>query len=239
MDQHPEIGFTYGRAIKTRTPHLAATDVQLTGDSRVRSGRDYLEEICTTGQNPVDTPTALVRTDLQQRIGGYKRELPHAADMELWLRFALNGSVGYIESVQALYRIHGTNMSVEYNNLRDFQERERVFKHFYDSAMAARPDDAAEWEKLYRLSREGLADQAFWTAGRLFDLGRSKEWRDYLTFAAAVNPNLPRSSKWWRMRVKGMMGEKLWGLIAPASRRVRGLPAHRGAEEANWTGPCW
>ena len=62
-------------------------------------------------ENIVATCSAVVRTDLQKRLGGYRHELPHAGDMEMWLRFAVHARVGFISEYQGVYRQHRTNMS--------------------------------------------------------------------------------------------------------------------------------
>jgi glycosyltransferase involved in cell wall biosynthesis len=50
--------------------------------------------------NQVHTATAIVRTALQKKIGEYRQELPHAGDMEMWLRFAVHAPVGYVNTYQ-------------------------------------------------------------------------------------------------------------------------------------------
>ena len=48
-----------------------------------------------------------MRTSLQKRVGGYDARLPHAADLELWMRLAANADVGFLRGVdQAYYRLH-------------------------------------------------------------------------------------------------------------------------------------
>ena len=41
----------------------------------------------------MSTPSAIVRTSAQHRVGGYRPELPHSGDLEMWLRLAAVGSV--------------------------------------------------------------------------------------------------------------------------------------------------
>ena len=55
----------------------------------------------------ISTPTAVVRTSVQQAIGGYRHDLPHTADVEMWMRFAVDPDIAYIRRVdQAFYRIY-------------------------------------------------------------------------------------------------------------------------------------
>ena len=69
------------------------------------------------------------RTSLQKRVGGYDVRLPRAADMEMWLRLAVNADVGFIRGVdQAYYRLHEQNMRKAFNALMDLRERRRAFE---------------------------------------------------------------------------------------------------------------
>ena len=68
---------------------------------------------CKEASNVVSTPTAVVRTRLQQKIGGYRPESPHTGDLEMWLRFAAHAPVGVLDADQGFYRIHGRNMHKE------------------------------------------------------------------------------------------------------------------------------
>jgi hypothetical protein len=79
-----------------------------------------LESIELSGaDNLVATCSAPVRTELQKRIGGYREELPHTGDMEMWLPFGAHASVGFIFAYQGVYRRHRANMSTAYYFLRD------------------------------------------------------------------------------------------------------------------------
>jgi glycosyltransferase involved in cell wall biosynthesis len=73
--------------------------------------------------NRVATATAIARTTVQKQLGGYLPALPHSGDMEMWLRFALNSRVVYVDALQAVYRLHETSMSHNYSGLDDFEQR--------------------------------------------------------------------------------------------------------------------
>src|ERR1700674_981559 len=73
MDAHPEVGFTFGRAIALegcgatrRIPDVAGTA------GRILTGLQFIE--LSASHNIVPTPTAVVRTTLQKRLGGYRSE---------------------------------------------------------------------------------------------------------------------------------------------------------------------
>jgi hypothetical protein len=59
----------------------------------------------------VRQPSVVMRTSLLKKVGGFRPELPHTADMEMWLRLSLYSDVGYIGGThQGLYRIHSAGM---------------------------------------------------------------------------------------------------------------------------------
>lgn len=114
MDEHPEVGFVYGNAI-TMTPgsdEFPGSERRREGRGQISGGLDFIKRCGAF--NLVPTPTAVVRTTLQKRVGGYRHELPHSGDMEMWLRLAAHGSVGYVDAYQAVYRLHDANMSRTY-----------------------------------------------------------------------------------------------------------------------------
>src|SRR5437762_480071 len=85
--------------------------------------RDPRVEYRRPAANIVSTPTAVVRTRLQHEIGGYRKDLPHTGDLEMWMRCAAHGSVGVLDVDQAFYRVHGNNM-----HKQDFTSAVTVFE---------------------------------------------------------------------------------------------------------------
>src|SRR5205807_1355548 len=84
------------------------------------AGERWLEHRFRQAENPIITPELVVRTSLQKRAGGYDPQLPKAADMELFMRFATYADVGFIRGAdQAYYRVHGQNMSSSVSPLMD------------------------------------------------------------------------------------------------------------------------
>jgi len=111
MDAHPEVGFVYGHA-------LVFTDDQLpplpaTGPVRatIWRGREWFELRCRLIENCIRSPEVVMRTSLLRRLGGFREELPHIGDLELWMRFALHADVGYVGGPdQACYRDHAAGL---------------------------------------------------------------------------------------------------------------------------------
>ncbi|WP_406695924.1 glycosyltransferase [Singulisphaera sp. Ch08] len=121
MDEHPDVGLTFGRDIhfNSSLPSPNAP-LELTEQNwRIIAGHDYLRAVAKTAQNFIPTPTVVVRTALHQKLGGYREGLPHSGDMELWMRFAVHANLAEMDVDQAYYRVHGQNM-----NLRNFGTRQ-------------------------------------------------------------------------------------------------------------------
>ncbi len=57
--------------------------------------------------NRVRAPGIVVRRTAYERVGGYRTDLPHAADWEMWTRLAAHGPVVFVDQVLARYRRHG------------------------------------------------------------------------------------------------------------------------------------
>jgi hypothetical protein len=94
---------------------------------------DLLKHLCVTAKN-IWTPTVIARTKTQKMIGGYRASLPHCGDLEMWLRFAANGPVAYINVTQAIYRTHSMQMSKTYSAdiMVDFCQTALAFDSFFD-----------------------------------------------------------------------------------------------------------
>jgi hypothetical protein len=211
MDSHAEVGFTYGPAVKTNNPQASRSSSSRDFAYDIIPGPKFLHTHCTSGENDVDTPTAVVRTSIQRQVGGYRKDLPHAGDMEMWLRFAANAAVGFIRADQAYYRLHGQNMSVAFMNLRDFVERKAVFDSFFREY-----GDCIEGGKeLQRLAQRGLATHAFWTASQLFEEAKVTDCGKYLGFALGLCPSLRYSRPWCFFRIKQLLGPKAWSMMRP------------------------
>lgn len=59
----------------------------------------------------VQTPAAVVARDAYERQGGFRQDLCHSLDWEMWVRIAAAGAVWYEPRVLAVYRRHPTNES--------------------------------------------------------------------------------------------------------------------------------
>ncbi len=221
MDRESQIGLVYGRALVLREnsepPALATPN---TVEWQRFSGAEFVKYMCERGRNPVPTPTAVVRTALQHEIGGYRPELPHSGDMEMWMRIAAHADIGVVKTCQAIYRWHGTNMQVKYlaGCLGDLAERLTAFEALFARCSEQLP----KAEELRRTARRQIAEDAFWTASQAFDQGDMTAFNACIEFAVASFPEITASRSWRRLGYKRWLGPRVWAWLRPACDRLRG-----------------
>ena len=186
MDSNPDIGLTYGKFVYWHD-HLPVPEVGRE-DQYTWARQNFIFDSCASGFNLVCSPTVVTRTASQKAIGGYNRSLPHTADMAMWLRFAAEVSVAMIDAVQAIYRIHSSNMHSPYAKeiLSDYQERKRAFDDFFEEYRDTRAGAEAMRGKVHRV----LARQAYWSGVARLCKGRVQSGLALLEFAFDLDPRL-------------------------------------------------
>ena len=199
LDAHPEVGIVYGHSkYWVDSDPLPAARVQPTGMT-VWPGLTWLGIMCRLGHGVVTSPEVVVRTSVQRQIGGYRPELPHTADIELWMRFAVHSDVAYIKGVdQAFYRIHGSQMTVERVPLIDLRQR----KAAYDALFAGYADRIPHARRLAEQADRKMAKEALWRACRAYERRRmdSTPIDELVEFAHATYPKAGRLPESWGLQ---------------------------------------
>jgi glycosyltransferase involved in cell wall biosynthesis len=211
MDAHPSVGFVHGRFIPVdvdrpaREPGSAAA----TCAYRVVPGMEWIARACRACKNDIASPEVVVRTALQKELGGYRPELPHTGDFEMWLRFASRGDVGVLDADQAYYRRHATNMSLNLasTTLKSLGHFWAAYETLFENYLPPVPVS----KRLERMAREAVATLALQTVYGLLEDGKPGECQPLMDLAVDV---WPRARKWrlystskWKMR----LGPKLSG----------------------------
>ncbi|MFC1411666.1 glycosyltransferase family 2 protein [Streptacidiphilus sp. N1-12] len=172
LDAHPEVGFAYGRPLRFQHGGpLPAARTSSTG-TVVYPGQWWLERRFGEATGCITSPEVVVRTSLQRTVGGYDPALPHAGDIEMWMRLAAHADVGYIQGAdQAYYRVHGNNMSTTDfgGQLDDLRQRRIAF----ESVLAKCGDRLPRAEQLSAAVHTRLARFALRRAYRAYDRGRT------------------------------------------------------------------
>lgn len=225
MDARPDVGLCFGDAVALQddgSTRAMRIDVDARGEpSIVIGGVDFIRLCVRAGSNNiVPTPTAVVRTNLLKRLGGYRPDLPHSGDLELWLRLAAHASVGIVKAEQAVYRRHAGNMSLAYfqdNCLSDLQQRKVAFDVFAHTCRDALPAS----QRLHRSLLTPLAREAVGHASSAFNSNRMDLSRRLCDFAADLHPGVRRSLAWNALACKKLIGRRLSSALLPAVARIR------------------
>jgi glycosyltransferase involved in cell wall biosynthesis len=211
MDEHPSVAFTFGGAVVLdQRGERSRPRAGIGPETRILSGLDFIA--LNRARNIVPSPTVVVRTSLQKKLGGYLSDLPHTSDMEMWLRLAAHGDVGVIAADQAVYRWHSANMSNGYSLEEDLLQRKAAIEHFLNSSAArlTSADDLRAW-----LTRQ-LALSAINCASAAFNEGATESSARLSKLALNIDPNVQRSGRWWFLACKRAFGLRGWQLVRPA-----------------------
>jgi glycosyltransferase involved in cell wall biosynthesis len=239
MDAHLEVGVTFGNVIMlsdsgNETPTKSIIEATDGSDKRILKGREFIE---LSGAGVlVATCTAVVRTELQKRLGGYRHELPHTGDMEMWLRFAAHASVGFISAYQGVYRCHSANMSTRYyvisdgrlvytkdGRLTDLHQRKSALDCFFEQCKDVLPQSEYLSRRLYRQ----LSELAVGRASAAFNDAQMEESSQLSEFALAICPEIKRSLVWAKLTCKRWMGARTWRTVRPAAAAIRAMQCNQ------------
>jgi glycosyltransferase involved in cell wall biosynthesis len=229
LDANPNAGFAYGHVIRfSDESALPPPRSELRG-WRIYNGQDWLKRRFHEGTGCITSPEVVVRTTLQQRVGGYRADLPHTADIEMWMRLAAHADVGYLKGVdQAYYRIHNANMSAGYYDgagaLPDLIQRRRAYQAVLEECGA----QISDRDKLEGRVRHRLAADALYRAVRAVDARRSASVPidELVQFAEATYPEAHRLAQYRSLQLRRKIGDT-WSarlrLSTPAAvaRRAR------------------
>jgi glycosyltransferase involved in cell wall biosynthesis len=123
LEQHPSVGFVHSNAILIdRQGTVIATDIWA-ADSR----RDYVE----SGANlftrflmrmpfsaSIFIGAVMARRSCYQRLGGFRHELPHCNDSEMWMRMLLFFDAACLGEPLVKYRVHPSSTSRAWGDYR-------------------------------------------------------------------------------------------------------------------------
>jgi glycosyltransferase involved in cell wall biosynthesis len=222
MEAHPEVGFVYGRALPHSTDTAGAGDASPGAGARLVPGRRWIAERCRRMDNPVPTPTAVVRTSVQHRLGGYRADSPYAGDLEMWLRLAAYADVGELHADQAIYRRHGANMSAGWHSALEvtFEHSRRA----YETVLTEHADVISGATRLRGVVRRQVARRALRMATNRYCRGRGDAseiaWLE--SHAADVHGHCGLLPEWWAVQACKRMGPRAAGHVGPAVDTLRG-----------------
>jgi len=213
LEAEPGVGFAYGHP-------LVFEDDLPPAPTRVRgwtvwSGHEWLERRSRRGDNCIHNPEVVMRTSVQHAIGGYDPALPHAGDLEMWLRAAAVADVGRVNGpAQAYYRVHAQSMqrTTYAGHVNDLEGRLDSFAKVLVGPASTVPDGV----RLFASARRALAVSALTYARLAYEHGRAEREPvgEYLAFAQRVWPEARRLRQWGAVERRASL---------PAERLARGL----------------
>lgn|SRR5262249_5772358 len=217
LDAHPEVGFAFGSAVElfdngSIAQVIPVANVSDEHDQIVLTGPKFIE--LSHPRNIVPTPTAVVRTIVQKRAGGYRPQLPHTGDLEMWWRLAAHAPVGVLGARQAVYRRHAANMSHVYSSqygLLDLQQRKAALDSFME-------DCGHMLNNANQMHHRMLCSLSYVAVGCASDAFNDGEMElsDQLTqFAVRVFPKITKSFPWTKLACKRQLGLKGWRAVQP------------------------
>lgn len=236
MNDNIQVGFTFGRALRLYDDGIKQHINNYEGEPQtdkftILTGTDFIFITEKRGAiNIVPTPTAVVRTELQKKLGGYRAELPHSGDMEMWLRLAAHSSVGKLDAYQAVWRRHGENMQNTYysnGGLADLQQRKAAIDYFLASSNRVLPDARELHDRLLK----ALAKDAVGASSAAFGQDNREISEEISQFACNLWPEVRRTRSWHLLAIKRLIGNKLWRILAPAAARIRKMAANTPRED--------
>lgn len=231
LSSDPGLAFAFGPVAHT-TEQASGLDPTAWADqdapfSVVTSdGHSWSAHVTRNARNPVACPEVVCRTAAQWEVGGYRPDLPHSGDLEMWLRLTTVGGVATISGpYQAIRRMHTNNMSSGYTAASDLEQVEAAFAVFQAYARRAWPADpdllpGVRATLARRAIRLGL-DEA--TADG--DFLASDEFRELLAYALSADPSV-RARPSTRL-LMGLAEGRTWASAALPIQRA-GVSMARG-----------
>jgi glycosyltransferase involved in cell wall biosynthesis len=227
MQEYPSVGFVYGFA-RSFTGDAPVTPARVRNWT-VWPGEQWLRISTRRARCFISSPEVVMRRAALESVGYYDPRLPHSGDLDMWLRTALNWDVGRVNgSVQALYRVHDSNMHLTTfaGMLTDLRERRLTFDMLFDEHAVDRPDV----RRIRPQTRRALARESL----RLALAGRRDGVTDdtiaeYVHYALETDPTVTRDPWWTAWSTSSRVGGRLPAVRARqfAAKTVRHIAWRR------------
>jgi glycosyltransferase involved in cell wall biosynthesis len=214
LDANPGVGFVYGRPVNFRQGEPLPTARTRVQGWSVWPGEWWLERRFRSGQGCITSPEVVMRTSVLKHVGGFDARLPHAGDVEMWMRLAAYADVGYIRGAdQAYYRRHGKNMSLSYSPLMDLRQRRLAYEVMLDRCS----DKLSDAASLSDLVHRKLSWEALWAIARAYDRGRTQQTPidELLAFAFDCWPGADRLPVYHSLKLRKWVGPGLMPYLQP------------------------
>ena len=215
MEMAPSVGLVYGASPEFHATPPVARPGQ--GTWIYWPGQAWLRIRCQSGYNVIASPEVMMRAAVLRQIGLYRSDLPHAGDLEMWLRAATVSDIGFLVAAdQAFYRKHQTNMhkaifksGTHEGGLIDLEQRWQAFQAALGSSASALHS------QLLTTARASIARHAVNSINYAFARGQRRfPVSAYEALAHRLQPDLDSTAGGRALALRKRMG------------MLRGLPLH-------------
>jgi hypothetical protein len=226
LEANTRVGLAYGHPINFSGSGVPSAR-QTAHSWSIWSGASWIRAQCRRGLNCIYSPEVVMRTAVQKHVGGFRDNLPHTGDLELWLRIAAASEIGRVNgSDQAYRRVHDASMmqSVYAGELTDLKERKKAYDTFFASNEVALPNG----QRLWTMARRRLAAEALEYACHLIETGEASAHSvaGYVSFARESYSLVTQLRAWNEYRL--LLGEPDCRRVT--SLRLRGYAFRRDVE---------
>jgi hypothetical protein len=230
MEANPRVGMVYGRAPYWHAGMPLPSAAGRWRTTKIWHGADWIRLRCRSGHNCISSPEVVVRSSIQQAVGGYDPACYHTSDLNMWLRIAAVSDIAFIRGVpQAIYRVNPQGMlRSDSGDMVDLRSRLAAFDSFFEKCSG----EVGGAGELRRLLGRALARQALWRASRAFDRNlvegpQALPVDELVAFAQEVCPEARRLREWRGLQIRRSIGAGRSLLFFPfiatgAAHRARG-----------------
>jgi len=213
LDAESGVGLVFGREIRFQSsdskplPRMSSEHCSW----KIIKGLEFIEACCSTSNNPVPTPTAIIRAALLREVGFYRPDLPYSADLTMWLKYAAYADVGILDADQGYYRIHSENMSWETSRdpLLCLRQCKSAFEGLFEDAGHRLVNLETLRKKVFKV----IALNALNTAPRAFNQRNLDRCREVMKFAVTCWPDVVHQKSYRRLKIKLRAGPSVWNIL--------------------------
>ena len=185
LENDPALGAVFSKAwlVDEEGKRLDAPPLS----DHVKSDDLTLESLCL--KNNLVASTAVFRRSIFDKVGGFDSEIQFGEDWDLWLRFALESKLGFVDEPLVYVRRH-TGAQQHFPNARraeqEIGDRVKMLEKIFSLAQERFDDD---YQNRCLAHHYGLA------AFQQYAVGRGEKGRELLAYAAELDSNEWRSEE--------------------------------------------
>ena len=148
----------------------------------LQTGTNYFEKLLL-GVNIVCCPSAVVRKECYNQLGGFDYRLPFTADWEMWMRIALFYDILYLIKPLVKYRRHEENETLNFMGVQELEHALRAKQHILEKY----PERINQPDVLKSKVAQEYRQQALERASRLISEQRYHACKPYMEFALNID----------------------------------------------------